>query len=250
MTDPPPAPASVARTSSIDTPPVTGHSSVEPSLDSQPLTAHSIAVLPFDNLSGDPEQEYFSDGITDSIILNLSLFPGLQVKSRNSSFAFKQQIKSLGEISKELNVDYIVEGSVRKSADRIRVSAELIDSQSEQICWSEHYDRDLDMLKLCPVLPNWCYLIGGEIEQISGNLDQAIRSYQQGIEVEPDSPLCRFYLIDAMMEQGDEARAKILANEIRALDKTVTGKGLVRSISKDKSIRDRFQAHLEKFDLY
>jgi tetratricopeptide (TPR) repeat protein len=77
-------------------------------------TSHSIAVLPFDNLSGDPEQEYFSDGITDSIILNLALFPDLQVKSRHSSFAFKQQIKSPGEISAELDVDYLVEGSIRK----------------------------------------------------------------------------------------------------------------------------------------
>jgi tetratricopeptide (TPR) repeat protein len=93
-------------------------------------------------------------------------------------------------------------------------------------------------------------LINGEIEQNSGDLDEAIRSYQQGIDVEPGSPLCRFYLIDALMEQGDETRAKILAEEIRALDKTVTGKGLVRSNSQDKSIRDRFQAHLEKFDLY
>jgi tetratricopeptide (TPR) repeat protein len=107
-----------------------------------------------------------------------------------------------------------------------------------------------NMLKLCPVLPNWYYLIGGQIAQNTGSLDEAIRSYQQGIDVEPDSPLCRFYLIDAMMEQGDETRAKILADEIRALDQTVTGKGLVRAVSPEKSIRDRFQGHLEKFDLY
>jgi tetratricopeptide (TPR) repeat protein len=105
------------------------------------------------------------------------------------------------------------------------------------------------MLKLCPVLPNWYYLIGGQIEQNLGNLDAAIQVYQQGIDVEPDSPLCRFYLVDVLMERGDDARAKILADEIRALDKTVTGKGLVRAHSKIKSIRDRFQANLAKFDL-
>jgi tetratricopeptide (TPR) repeat protein len=105
------------------------------------------------------------------------------------------------------------------------------------------------MLKLCPVLPNWYYLIGGQIEQNAGDLDEAIQSYQQGINVEPDSPLCRFYLVHALMEQGDETRAKILADEIRALDQTATGKGIVRSISQDKSIRDRFQASLDKFDL-
>jgi TolB-like protein len=100
-------------------------------------------VLPFDNLSGDPEQEYFSDGITDSIILNLSAFPDLQVKSRNSSFAFKQQIKSIGEISDELGVDYVVEGSIRKSGQRIRITVQLIEAQSGNQIWGKRYDAEL-----------------------------------------------------------------------------------------------------------
>jgi TolB-like protein len=107
---------------------------------------HSIAVLPFDNLSGDPEQEYFSDGITDSIILNLSMFPGLQVKSRNSSFAFKQQIKSLGEISQELKVDYVVEGSIRKSHDRIRITVQLIETANGNQVWGKRYDAGIEDL--------------------------------------------------------------------------------------------------------
>jgi len=107
---------------------------------------HRIAVLPFDNLSGDPEQEYFSDGITDSVILNLSLFAELQVKSRYSSFAFKQQIKSLGEISTELNVDYLVEGSIRKSADRIRITVQLIEAVNGNQVWGKRYDADLENL--------------------------------------------------------------------------------------------------------
>lgn len=107
---------------------------------------HSIAVLPFDNLSGDPEQEYFSDGITDSIILNLSLFPGLRVKSRNSSFAFKQQLKSLGEISRELGVDYIVEGSVRKTETRIRVTTQLVEAASGNQLWGKRYDAEIEDL--------------------------------------------------------------------------------------------------------
>jgi TolB-like protein len=102
--------------------------------------------LPFDNLSGDPEQEYFSDGITDSIILNLSMFPGLHVKSRNSSFAFKQQIKSLGEISRELEVDYIVEGSIRKSQDRIRITVQLIEAANGNQVWGKRYDAGIDNL--------------------------------------------------------------------------------------------------------
>ena len=107
-----------------------------------------------------------------------------------------------------------------------------------------------DMLKLCPVLPNWYYLIHGQIEQLSGNLDSAILTYNEGVKIGPDSTLCRFYLIHALMEQGDEAAAKTIAQEIRALDKTVTGKGVVRAFSMDKNLRDQFQAHLEKFDLY
>ena len=114
--------------------------------DSTQASGHSIAVLPFDNLSGDPEQEYFSDGITDSIILNLSLFPDLQVKSRNSSFAFKQQIKSVGEISDELKVDYIVEGSIRRSQDRIRITVQLIDTTGGNQMWGKRYDADLENL--------------------------------------------------------------------------------------------------------
>jgi len=107
---------------------------------------HSIAVLPFDNLSGDPEQEYFSDGITDSIILNLSLFPDLQVKSRYSSFAFKEQIKNIGEISEELNVDYVVEGSIRRSVDRIRITVQLIEVTSGNQVWGKRYDENLENL--------------------------------------------------------------------------------------------------------
>ena len=114
--------------------------------DRQSSDEQSIAVLPFDNLSGDPEQEYLSDGITDSIIMNLALFPGLRVKSRNSSFAFKQQIKSLGDISRELDVDYLVEGSVRRAAGRIRVNVQLIEAASGDQVWGKRYDSDLEDL--------------------------------------------------------------------------------------------------------
>ncbi|MCP4008233.1 MAG: hypothetical protein GY726_01835, partial [Proteobacteria bacterium] len=107
---------------------------------------HSIAVLPFDNLSGDPDQEYFSDGITESIILHLSRFPDLKVKSRNSSFAFKQQIKSLGEISNELEVDYIVEGSIRKSNQRIRITVQLIEAANGNQVWGKRYDAEIEDL--------------------------------------------------------------------------------------------------------
>jgi TolB-like protein/Flp pilus assembly protein TadD len=388
----------------------------------------SIAVLPFENMSGDPEQEHFADGITTDIIATLSKFPHLRTISRYSTLQYKTDKPSIGTIAEEQNARYLLQGSVRKSGERIRVSAELIDSHDASICWSERYDRDLDdlfavqdeltrqialamkirlddgemaahrskgatsiraweltmaavdlqetyirqnilesramaekaigldpdyayawitygwtfwqeaysgwsdsiddlideaikanrhamsldpdygeawiqagmnhqmrhefdesiaaclkgvelepgsaeahaltafaylvtgacdearkyeqnMRKLCPILPNWYHLVSGGIEKKSGNLDQAIVHFQQGLEVEPDSPLCRFYLIDALMEKGDETRAQQLASEIRALDSSVTGKGLVHANSSDPDERQRFHDNLARFDL-
>ena len=95
-------------------------------LETSPDDLPSVAVLPFENMSGDPEQEYFSDGITASIILSLGLFDGLAVKSQNSSFAFRSSGKSSEEIADELNATYLVEGSIRKSANKVRISVQLI----------------------------------------------------------------------------------------------------------------------------
>ncbi len=92
----------------------------------------SIAVLPFVNMSGDPEQEYFSDGITEDIITELSRFRSLFVIARNSSFAFKGQSLDVKELSKKLGVRYLVEGSVRRAGNRVRVTAQLIDAQPRQ----------------------------------------------------------------------------------------------------------------------
>ena len=103
----------------------------------------SIAVLPFTNMSGDPEQEYFSDGITEDIITDLSKVSGLFVPSRNSSFAFKGKAIPMDRIVRELGVGHVVEGSVRKSGNRIRISAQLIEGQSGGHLWAERYDRDL-----------------------------------------------------------------------------------------------------------
>ena len=398
--------------------------SLKESTDNDP----SIAVLPFENMSGDPEQEHFADGITTDIIATLSKFPHLRNVSRYSTLQYKTEKPSIAEIVEQQNVRYVLEGSVRKSGERIRVNAELIDSNNDEVCWSERYDRELhdlfevqdeitrhialamkmqlddgemvlhrskgatsiraweltlaavdlqetyirqkilearamvneaieldpgyayawitlgwtywqeaysgwtdaiddlideaekanryamslepdygeawsqagmnhrmkheadeaiaaclkavelepgsaevhaltawayldmndfeaarkheqNMRKLCPILPNWYHLVSGGIEERCGNLDLAIEHFQQGLEVEPDSPLCRFYLIDALMEKGDEARAAKFADEIRALDKSVTGKGLVHANSCDAKERQRFYDNLAKFDL-
>jgi adenylate cyclase len=104
----------------------------------------SIAVLPFDSMSGDPDQEYFSDGISEDIITALSRFRWLRVLARNSSFSYKGQNTDLREVAKELEVRYLLEGSVRRSANRIRVSAQLIDGASGDHIWAERYDRELE----------------------------------------------------------------------------------------------------------
>jgi TolB-like protein len=104
----------------------------------------SIAVLPFVNLSGDPEQEYFTDGVTEDIITELSRFRGLFVIARNSSFAYKDRPIDVRVVGKELGVRYVLEGSVRKAGNRVRITAQLIDAPSANHLWAERYDRVLE----------------------------------------------------------------------------------------------------------
>ena len=101
----------------------------------------SIAVLPFDNLSGDPDQEYFSDGITEEIITALSKIPKLFVIARNSMFTYKGKAVKIQQVSEELGVQYVVEGSVRRAEDRVRITAQLIDALTGRHIWAEKYDR-------------------------------------------------------------------------------------------------------------
>ena len=107
------------------------------------LQKPSIAVLPFDNMSGDPEQEYFVDGITEDVITDLSKIAGLLVISRYSSFAYKGKALKAQQISTDLGARYLVEGSVRKSGNRIRVTAQLIDGSTGAHLWADRYDREL-----------------------------------------------------------------------------------------------------------
>ena len=104
----------------------------------------SIAVLPFDNMSGDPEQEFFADGLTEDIITEVARFRDLLVISRNAVFTKKGKPVTARGIAKEFNVDYVVEGSVRKAADRVRVTVQLIDGETERHVWAERYDRKLE----------------------------------------------------------------------------------------------------------
>jgi adenylate cyclase len=104
----------------------------------------SIAVLPFVNMSRDPEQEYFSDGITGEIITALSKVPNLFVIAHNSTFTYKGKPVKVKQVSEELGVRYVLEGSVQKSGDRVRITAQLIDALSSHHLWAERYDRDLE----------------------------------------------------------------------------------------------------------
>jgi adenylate cyclase len=104
----------------------------------------SIAVLPFLNMSGDPEQEYFSDGISEDIITDLSKLSGLFVIARNSSFIYKDKTVNLQQVGRELGVRYVLEGSVRKGGNQVRITAQLIDAESGHHLWANRFDRKLE----------------------------------------------------------------------------------------------------------
>jgi TolB-like protein/Tfp pilus assembly protein PilF len=103
----------------------------------------SIAVLPFNNMSSDPEQEFFADGLSEDLITDLSKVAGLLVIARNSSFAYKGRPLDVRQIAKELGVRYVVEGSVRRAASALRINAQLIDATDNSHLWADRFDRDL-----------------------------------------------------------------------------------------------------------
>ena len=111
---------------------------------SVPLSQRFVAVLPFDNISGEQDNEYFSDGITEDIIAQLSKIQGLRVMSRTSSARYKQKTKSLREIGRELGVSHILEGSVRRAGPKVRIVAQLIDAESDEHLWAETWDRNVN----------------------------------------------------------------------------------------------------------
>jgi TolB-like protein/Flp pilus assembly protein TadD len=190
--------------------------------DAQPANAtatnpHSIAVLPFVNMSGDKDNAYFSDGISEEILNVLAQIPGLQVAARTSSFAFKGGNKEVPEIASELKVRMVLEGSVRKQGERVRITAQLIDASNGYHVWSQTYDRDLkdifaiqdeiakaiaDELKVkiggatASIAPSKgtrniqahdAYLRGLALWQMRGedNLWQALKQFQQSAAADP-----------------------------------------------------------------
>jgi adenylate cyclase len=115
----------------------------ESSRNSRPARP-GIAILPFVNMSGDPEQEYFSDGVTEDIITDLARVSALTVASRNSAFSYKGKTVALAQLARALNVTHVLEGSVRKSGNRVRITAQLLEAATDTQVWAERFDRTLD----------------------------------------------------------------------------------------------------------
>lgn len=115
----------------------------------EPNPIRSLAVLPLQNLSGDPAQEYFADGLTEDLITELATIPGVKVISRTSIMQYKGSPKRLPQIAQELGVDAIIEGAVVRSGDRVRITAQLVRATIDQHLWAEAYERDMrDLLAL------------------------------------------------------------------------------------------------------
>jgi len=126
----------------------------------------SIAVLPFVNMSDGPDQEYFSDGVTEDIITELTRFRSLFVIARNSSFQYRGRDIDVRRVGRELNVDYVIEGSIRKFDDRLRITAQLVDAETGNHVWADRYDRDMqDIFTLQEELAHSiAATVGGRVE--------------------------------------------------------------------------------------
>lgn len=216
----------------------------------------SLAVLPLGNLSHDPDQEYFTDGMTEALIADLAKIKAIKVISRTSVMPYKDSKKSMRKIASELHADAVIEGSVMRSADRVRITVELIDASSDQHLWAESYERDLKdiltlqgevaqaiaqqvravitpqeqvrLVKERPMDPDVyeLYLKGRHIMERGGleDVQKAIDYFQSGLSKDPDNALLYTGLADAYIdkmadvhESPVEATAKARAAASKAL---------------------------------
>jgi adenylate cyclase len=181
----------------------------------------SIAVLPFVNMSGDPEQEYFSDGITEEIITALSKVPDLFVIARNSSFTYKGKSVRIPTVGRELGVRYVLEGSVRKAGEKVRVTAQLVDAKTGNHLWAERYDRDLkdifalqDEITMKIITAMQVKLTEGEQARVFGKGTNNLEAYLKRLQA-------REYA--AQLNKEDNALARKLAEEAISLDPEYAG---------------------------
>jgi TolB-like protein len=175
----------------------------------------SIAVLPFENMSGDPEQEYFADGMVEDIITGLSRFNALFVIARNSSFTYKGRAVDIKQVGRELGVRYVLEGSVRKSGSRVRITGQLIDTSTGSHLWADRFDGLLeDIFDLQ--------------DQVTANVVGAIAPKVEQVEIErakrkPTDRLDAYdYYLHGLADMGQwtqEANARALANFTRAMQR-------------------------------
>jgi adenylate cyclase len=176
----------------------------------------SIAVLPFVNMTGDPGQEFFCDGVSEDIITALSKVPRLLVIARNSTFTYKGKPVKVKQVSEELGVQYVLEGSVQKSADRIRITAQLIDALKGHHIWADHYDRELkdlfalqDEITVKIITALQVKLTAGETAQLVGKSTKNLQAYLKVLEARES-----FYTIT---KEGF-AQTRRLSEEAIALD--------------------------------
>jgi TolB-like protein/Tfp pilus assembly protein PilF len=176
----------------------------------------SIAVLPFQNMSGDPDQEYFCDGVVEEVITGLSRIKGLFVIARNSSFTYKGRAVDVKQVGRELGVRYVLEGSVRKSGDRVRITTQLIEAETGRHLWAERYDRPIgdifalqDEITLSVVGAIEPSLRSAEVERAKRKRPDSLDAYDLILRALPD-------VYSRMPEQ--EKKALVLAEQAIALD--------------------------------
>jgi adenylate cyclase len=176
----------------------------------------SIAVLPFDNMSGDPEQDYFSDGLTDQLLSALSRVQHLFVIARNSTFTYKGKPVKVKQVAEELGVRYVLEGSVQKAEDRLRITVQLIDALKGHHLWSESYDRELkdifdlqDEITMKIVTAMRVKLTAGELARAIGKGTKNLKAYLKHLEA---------YGLYWRLRKEDNFRSKQLLEEAILLD--------------------------------
>src|SRR5262245_39808994 len=235
----------------------------------------ALAVLPFVNMSGDAEQEYFSDGITEDIITDLSKVSTLNVLSRNTTFTFKGKAVEIGQLAQRLKVGYVVEGSVRKAGGRVRITAQLIDASKDSHVWGERYDRELKdifalqdeiaqaivaalKVKLLPAEKKaiesrstqdpkayQLYLLGRYylIQLGVRNLEIAVRFCRQALEIDPD--YARAWALVALCQAFLRLRGRSEDSGLSAAEKALA---LDPTLAEAHAARGRALAELGRYD--
>ncbi len=235
----------------------------------------SIAVLPFANMSGDPEQEYFSDGITEDIITDLSKVSMLNVLSRNTTFTFKGKAVDIGQVAQRLKVGYVVEGSVRKAGGRVRITAQLIDAAKDSHIWGERYDRELNdifavqdeiaqaivaalKVRLLPAEKKaiesrsthdskayQLYLLGRfyRIQHGARNLEIAVRFCRQALEIDPE--YARAWALVAVCQAFLHIRGRSEESGLSAAERALA---LDPTLADAHAARGRVLADQERYD--